>query len=420
MSNSKASDLAHVDLLSDDFRADPSWYFSELLEKAPVLWNETHKAWLVSSYDDVVAAFKNECIGSDRVGPYVASKIPVEDLPRFQRMFDILARWMVFLAPPDHTRLRNLVHRSFTPRRIKALEQSTKFLAERMADALRDRLRNGETIDLMAEYCNPLPGIVIAGLFGVPPEDGDKLKNWAEELGLFINGVVGNTERNERVANAMLEFEAYLLELIEEYRKSPDDNILSGLVSAADEEDKLSSEELIATCMLILDAGYKTVQNTMGNALLTLIRHPKEWAHLTLHPEDIPKTVEECLRYCPPGGFIIRRATEDTEIGGCTIAQGSRIYLAFGAANRDPSHFPDPNTFSISRANKLHLTFGQGIHFCLGASLARLELAAALEALLARLPAPLLAVAEDELEWQRTLVIRGLKRLPVRLREGDS
>lgn len=412
-------DLDEVSLTSPALASDPFAYFEALVEQAPVLWNKTMKAWLVSRYDDVSAALRDQTFGSDRIGPYLASRVPAEDRERFERMFDILGRWLVFLAPPDHTRLRGLVHKSFTPRRVRTLQAKANSLAQGLADDVKRRLDAGETVDLMADFCNPLPGQMIAEMFGVPVEDGVRLKGWAEELGLFINGALADPQRNERVAAAMTEFEGYLLDLVNVYRREPADNILSGLVEANDADGTLSETELIATCMLILDAGYKTVQNAMANALLVLISSPGDWERLAAEPDLAGTAVEESLRYLGPGNVIVRRAAADIELGGQRIEQGSRVYLLTGAANRDPRRFSDPQTFRIDRRENSHLMFGQGIHFCLGASLARMELVAGLTTLTKTIDRPQLAVAEADLPWHRVLILHGVDKLPVRKADGS-
>ncbi|KWX57353.1 cytochrome P450 [Mycobacterium sp. NAZ190054] len=407
-------ELDQVNLVAPELAANPFPYFELLVEHAPVLWNRRMKAWLLSRYDDVSAALRDQTFGSDRIGPYLATRVSPGDRERFERMFDILGRWMVFLSPPDHTRLRGLVHKSFTPRRVRALQGKAESLAQGLADDVKRRLDAGQTVDLMADFCVPLPGQMIAEMFGVPVEDGVRLKAWAEELGLFINGSLADPERNERVAVAMAEFERYLLDLVALYRREPADNILSGLVEANDDDGTLSEIELIATCMLILDAGYKTIQNAMANAIYQLRSAPDDWARMGSDPAVAVPAVEECLRFLGPGNVIVRRAAADIALGDQVIEQGSRVYLLTGAANRDPRRFEDAQRFRIDRRENPHLMFGQGIHFCLGASLARMELVAGLTTLTRTIERPELAVPEGDLSWHRMLILHGLDRLPVR------
>jgi cytochrome P450 len=403
-----------VSLVSEEIARDPFPHFAQLLEHDPVHWSDLQRAWIISRYGDVLAAYRDPSLTSDRMGPYFASRVAEEDRDRFARMFDILGRWLVFLEPPDHTRLRGLVHKSFTPRRVQLLAAETEAIAADLIAPVRARLEAGETVELSEAFCDPLPGAVIARMFGVPVEDGPKLKDWSQDLGLIINGALGDPSRNERTYQAMRKFEDYLDGLVERYRVEPEDNILSGLVEANDADDTLTHVELLATCMLILDAGYKTVQNAMTNAVLLLVDEPAIYGQLREDPSLIKPAVEESLRLLGPGNLTVRRAATDFELHGRQIAAGDRVYLLPGAANRDPRHFDDPDTFSLDRSPNDHLTFGHGIHFCLGASLARLELEIGLRALLTELPPLELAVAPDELTWHRTLILHGVEELWVR------
>jgi cytochrome P450 len=409
--------LADTDLASDQNRADPFPYFAELVEQAPVLFNRRHRAWLVSSYDLVCAALRNPAIGSDRISPYVSS---ADESVRDQlgRMFDILSRWMVFVEPPDHTRLRSLVQRSFTPRRVAVLEQRATAIAGELADRVAEALARDGEVDLMGEYCAPYPGMLVAEMFGVPPEDGAVLREWAEVLGLFINGTRSEPGRDERVASAMAEFEDYLRGHIEAYRAEPQDNIFSGLVTNEGDQ-ALSDTELIAMCMLVLDSGYKTVQNALANALFTLMDHPDDWERLASDPDRLPGAVEECLRYMGSGTLIIRRASADVTIGEAQIHAGDRVYLVSAGANRDPAKFERASEFDIDRSPNPHLSFGQGIHYCLGAALARMEMRVGLAALLERVPRLELAAPATSLNWHRALILHGVERLPARIVERN-
>lgn len=408
--------LARADLISDEMRADPFPFFAQLLEHAPVIYNERHKAWVIAGHELISRALKAEQFGTDRIGPYLESRIAPQDRERFRRMFDLLSSMLLFRAAPVHTRLRGLVQKSFTPWRIQALREDTLRIGYELAGAIKQRLDAGEaSVDLLEAFCIPLPGQVIAKMFGVPVQDGPRLKGWAEELGLFINGALGNPERNERVAVAMQEFEDYLREQIARYRKESADNILSGLVTAADDGGQLSEDELIATCMLILDAGYKTVQYALANTLLVLLESPEDWDALAAMEEVSQEAVEECLRFAAPGHYMIRRADADMDFEGHRIAAGSRVYLATGAANRDPARFADPQRFDIRRKIAPHLSFGGGAHFCLGAPLARMEIKAALTSLLRTVPRLELAEPMDALQFQRVLILRGVDRVPVRV-----
>jgi cytochrome P450 len=409
--------LEDADLASDENVADPFAFFADLVEQAPVVFNRTHRAWLISGFDQVESALHNPSIGSDRITPYVSTTDGGEGGP-LSRMFEILSRWIVFLEPPDHTRLRALVQRSFTPRRVAALENRARDIASELADRIADLLERDGEVDLVAEFCVPFPGKMIAEMLGVPVEDGDMLREWAEVLGLFINGSRKNAERDGRVAQAMGELEKYLRGHIEAYRACPQDNIFSGLVADEDEQ-ALTDIDLIATCMLLLDAGYKTVQNGLANSLMTLMAHPAVWTRLVDEPDILPLVVEECLRFMGPGNLIIRRASKDVDIDGHTIRAGERVYLVPAAANRDPAKFDHSQLFVGDRSPNRHITFGHGIHYCLGAALARMELKVGIGALIARLPRLELAVDSSTLQWHRVLILHGVEQLPVRIAAAD-
>jgi cytochrome P450 len=412
MRSPTVSDLEHVDLTSAENLADPFGYFADLVEHAPVIYNRCHHAWLVSGFDLVESCLRNPAIGSDRITPYVSSNDRANQA-RLERMFETLSRWMVFVEPPDHTRLRMLVQRPFTPKRVAMLEERATEIASDLADRVAWALKRDGEVDLVSQFCVPYPGKMIAEFLGVPVDDGDKLRGWAEVLGLFINGVRGNAERDERVAAAMLELEDYLRRHIGAYRSSPQDNIFSGLV-ASEGEQSLSDTELIATCTLLLDAGYKTVQNALANALLTIMEHPPAWSRLAADAALMPAAVEEFLRYMGPGNLIIRRASADVELDGHSIRAGERIYLVPAAANRDPRRFDRPHELILDRTPNQHIAFGHGIHYCLGAALARMEMRVGLAALVAQLPEIELAAEPATLSWHRALILHGVERLPAR------
>ncbi|WP_432842337.1 cytochrome P450 [Dactylosporangium sp. CA-092794] len=411
-------ELARTNLTSPEMAFSPFAFYADLLESAPVLWSERHHAWLISRYDDVSAAFRHEQMGADRITPYLKNQLSEAESERFGRVFEILAKWLVFLDPPDHTRLRKLMHKAFTPRAVQALQGKIQQTAARQAAAVKARLEAGEVVDLVAEFCEIIPPAIFSEMFGFSPEDGDNLKTWTEELGMFINGAPAGPGRDERVRAAVEGLETYFRGSIEQYRAKPVDDILSVLVQASDDGDALSDTELIATCITLIDAGYKTVQNAMCNAIYLLLRSEDGWERLASEPSLRTSAVEECLRLMGPAKTTVRRARGDIEFEGASIKDGDRVYLVLAAANRDPRRFDRPNDFVIDREDNQHLAFAQGIHFCLGSALARLELTSSLAELVTRVPRPELAVPAEELPWHRVLLLSGLERLPVR-RAGD-
>ncbi|WP_199435395.1 cytochrome P450 [Qaidamihabitans albus] len=407
-------ELSRTNLISPEMAASPFGFYAELLEKSPVLWSERHRAWLVGRYDDVSAAFRHEQMGADRIAPYLREQLDEAGRARFGRMFEILSKWLVFLDPPDHSRLRKLVHKAFTPRAVKALQGRIEETAAREAEAIRARLEAGDVVDLVADFCEIIPPAIFSEMFGFSPEDGDRLKTWTEDLGMFINGAPAEPGRDERVQAAVEGLEKYFRASVEKYRAHPVDNILSALVQANEDGDVLSDIELIATCITLIDAGYKTVQNAMCNAIYLLLESEDGWERLASEPQLMTSAVEECLRMLGPAKTTVRRAKGDIEFRGANIKDGSRVYLILAAANRDPRQFERPNEFVIDRTDNQHLAFAQGIHFCLGSALARLELTSSLAELVNRVPRPELAIPAEGLPWHRVLLLSGLQELPVR------
>lgn len=412
-------ELARTNLASPQMASSPFAFYADLLESGQVLWSERHHAWLVSGYDDVVAAFRHEQMGADRIAPYLRNQLSEDDRARFWRMFEILSKWLVFLDPPDHTRLRKLMHKAFTPRAVQALQGRIQQTAARQAAEVNARLDAGEVVDLVVEFCEVIPPAIFSEMFGFSPEDGGQLKTWTEELGMFINGAPAKPGRDERVQAAVEGLETYFRGSIEKYRAHPAENILSVLVQASEDDDAMSDLELIATCITLIDAGYKTVQNAMCNAIYLLLQSEDGWERLASEPNLMTSAVEECLRLLGPAKTTVRRAKGDIDFGGASIKDGDRIYLVLAAANRDPRRFERPNDFVIDRSDNQHVAFAQGIHFCLGSALARLELTTSLAELVSQVPRPELAVPAEDLPWHRVTLLSGLEKLPVH-RPGDQ
>ncbi|GAA2134203.1 cytochrome P450 [Actinomadura napierensis] len=323
-------------------------------------------------------------------------------------------RSFLTMDPPDHTRLRRLVSKAFTPRLVERLRPRVEALVDELLDGV-----SGE-VDLISALAYPLPVIVISEMLGVPPRDRDLFKGWSDALarGLDPDFLLPEAEIALR-DEARAEFAAYFRELAAERRAEPRDDLLSALVGVSDGGDVLSEEELLATCVLLLVAGHETTVNLIGNGALALLRHPEQLAVFREHPENVAAAVEELLRYDPPVQLTLRAALEDAELGGTVIERGRLVLLLTGAANRDPSVFTDPDRLALLRYAEgrdapRHLSFGHGVHFCLGAPLARLEGQIALKKLFERDVA--LAAGDGDLVYRDNLVLRGLRDLPVTIR----
>ncbi|GAA2891666.1 cytochrome P450 [Pseudonocardia halophobica] len=388
-----------ADLLSPEAVADPYPLLAELREHDPVHWSERYRSWFVTRYADVDAALRDPRFSSDRISPYRRARLDGPDAdPGVRAAFGVLEDWMVFKDPPDHTRLRKLLSRAFTPR---AVERMRPRIAE-IADGLLADL--GPEADLIGEYAYPLTSSVVAELLGVPRADRSRFKDWSDRITGLVFGGMGDPDRHADGADGMAELTAYLGALVQQHERDPADDLLTALIRARDAGDALSHDEVVATGVLLLFAGHETTTNLIGNGILALLRHPAE-------APDAPGTVEELLRWDGPAKTIARLMATDVELGGRTLGRGERVFLCPAAANRDPAVFPDPDRLDVSRRPGRQLGFGIGLHYCLGAPLARLEASIAIPAALHRFPQ--LRLTEDPLSWHPVLLSRGLLRLPV-------
>jgi cytochrome P450 len=359
--------------------------------------------WLITRYDDVVAVLKDGRFVKD----WRKAKTPeqIAQMPHQAEVLVKLDRNMLKLDAPDHTRLRALVHKAFTPRLVADLRDRIQAIAEALLDAVHAK---GE-MDLIADYAFPLPIIVIAELLGVPSEDRDKFRVWSDR-------VVSPTSyaEVEQTASAMLDFTAYLRVLFEARRTAPQDDLISALVLTEEVGDKLTEDELFALVYLLLVAGHETTVNLIGNGTLALLQHPDQLARLKAEPTLIEPAIEELLRYDGPVETSTPRyASEDITIGGVVIPRGEMVLVVIDSADRDPEQFPNPETLDINRDINRHVAFGMGPHYCLGAPLARLEGQIAINTLLCRVPNLRLKAAPETLTWKPGLVLRGLHTLPL-------
>jgi cytochrome P450 PksS len=316
-----------------------------------------------------------------------------------------LERNMLDLDSPDHTRLRGLVHKAFTPRLIEQMRDQIQALT----NELLDRAEPNGGMDLIADFALPLPLTMIARILGVPAEDNHKFHRWSQTV------ISGGTNRNLFVLiPTVMSFMGYLKKLIKERRAHPKDDLVTALVQAKDGSDQLSEGEIQAMIFLLLVAGYETTVNLIGSGSLALLEHPDQLAKLRSEPALIKTTIEELLRFvCPVEMATERYAREDITIAETTIPRGELILAVIGSANRDTNYFDDPDSLDITRKNNRHLAFGHGAHFCLGSPLARLEGQIAISTLVQRMPNLRLSMAPDQLRWRGTFILRGLEALPV-------
>ena len=400
------------DPLAPTFHADPYPVYRQYRELDPVNWGEPlypeteAGCWYLFRYADVVDALRDVRFGREghRLLPPDAPPPPPPGAFR-----QLAGGFMLFRDPPVHTRLRGLVNKAFTPRAVAVLRPQVRAIA----DALLDQaVAKGGAFDLIADYAFPLPVTVIAHILGVPPEDHRHFRGWSSDLAAAIDVRAGrDAEIRDRADRTTEELTAYLRQIVAARRRTPRDDIISALLVAEDGGERLSEQELLATCVLLLLAGHETTVNLIGNGTLALLTHLDQWDRLRQEPSFIPGAIEELLRYESPVQMTFRNAFADVELGGKTIRRGDLVGLVLGAANRDPAHYPNPDRLDVARTVGRAATFGMGIHFCLGAGLARLEGEVAFEALLLRMPE--LRLAMDAPEWRPDVALRGLKALPV-------
>jgi cytochrome P450 len=396
-------------LFTPEFHANPHPVYHEIRAEGPLLPLALpgFETWLATGYEVVASILRD---GRFRSGfPRDAAQgEDAEWAARSPTTFHTFQRMMLMAHGADHARLRGLVSRAFTPRTVERLRPRIEKLVDELLDAAAAR---GE-IDLLRDFAFPLPVTVIAELFGIPAEDAEKLRRWSVPLAQILDGMTRGSKLLEAEA-AALEMQEYLGAQFAHHRARPGEGLIDGLLAARDQDDRLSEDELFAACMLLLLAGHETTTHLVGNGVLALLRQRSEWERLCRDPELAAGAVEECLRYDGPVQFTSRRPVGDVEVLGRRIRDDQEVLLVLAAANRDPARFPDPDRLDITRRDDAHLAFGHGAHFCLGASLARLEATLALGALARRFPR--LELATDEPARRAGFAIRALVSLPVRL-----
>jgi pimeloyl-[acyl-carrier protein] synthase len=387
-----------------EFHTNPYPLYDRLRTEDPVHLSSLG-IWMVSRYADVVQALRDPRLSSQqshisRYSRQQGNLSPVADLS---------SKCLFFRDPPDHTRLRRLVSKAFNPRVIEEIKTR---IAEFVKEIL-DGLEGADAIDLIADFSRPLPVRTISELLGIPETDREQLKQWSHWLGQIFDPMKSSNLSAE-VNQAVLEFRDYLIDLIAKRRQHPQDDLISALIQARDEQDKLTEDELLVTCMLLFASGEETTVNLIGNGMFSLLRHPDQLAKLQQQPALIPSAVEELLRYESPLQICGRTAIANLEIAGKTIRKGVPVFLLVGSANRDPDQFPDPNRLDITRLENRHLAFGDGIHHCLGSGLARIQGHIAINALIQRFPH--LQLQTDTPQWRENIFLRGLQSLPVEIR----
>ena len=397
-----------VNIVTPQFKANPFPFLATLRANQPVYRTSLPDkvktpVWLITRYEDVNALLKDERFPKNRRSALTPEQI--SKLPWVPPMFRPLERNMLDLDEPDHTRLRALVHKAFTPRLVERMRERVQTLADELLEAVA---RRGE-MDLINDYALPLPMTIITEILGVPAGDRHKFHKWSK-------AVVSLSSPNAtvRVIPSVWMFIRYLRRFFKVRRRDPQDDLASALIQAEEDGDKLSEDELLAMVFLLLIAGHETTVNLIGSGTLALLEHPDRMEKLRREPSLIKSAVEELLRYTAPVFMSTERyAREDVTLHGVTIPRGEMTLGVIGSANRDETVFENPNALNITREPNRHLSFGQGIHFCLGAPLARMEAQIAVNTLLSRMPDLRLKVSPNSLRWRPSMVLRGLDSLPV-------
>ena len=364
--------------------------------------------WVLTRYADVKAVLRDRRVRTLETPKQIKDKNQYiqEKGKELNTLAYVSSQLLFYMNPPDHTRLRRLASKAFSS---IVVERMRPYVQETVNELL-GKVRNTGFIDIISDLAGPLPVIVIAKVLGVPHEDEDRLHHWSNVLSRILDPLL-SLEEYEHMNRVVLEFQAYFRDLIAERVKKPKADVISALIAAREQGDKLSEDELLATCILLFATGEETTVNTIGNGMLALLRHPDQMEKLKREPTLIQSAVEELLRYDSPVQITGRLALETIEIGGQTIRAGEKILTCLGAANRDPTQFPSPDRLDLTRRENHHLAFGDGIHYCLGAGLARVQGQIAINTLIQQLPN--LALHTDKLEWRKNIALRGLKSLPV-------
>ena len=392
--------------------ANPYALFDQMRAEDPVHWSPRLKSWVLTRYDDVRrVCLEPARMSSDRLRPFFAS-IPSEEAKKIGDIMRYLSLWMVFKDAPEHTRLRRLTSKVFNNKSMQAMRPQVENIARWLLEDIGDKTE----FDFIGEFAGPLPCLVIMAMLGVPRDDLAQIKRMSDEIALFIGSSRTSSEKYDTAEAATHEMAGYFRRHLALRRAQAQADLMSELVHLNDNGDTLSDDELIATCILLLFAGHETTTNHIANGMLSLSRFPGEQQKLRANPGLAAAAVEELLRYDGPSGAQVRIVARTHELRGKSLNEGERVFVMLNAANRDPEAYPSPDRLDLERDGVPHLTFGFGLHICLGFPLARLEGQVAFPALLKQYAS--IEAVGPEPEWINSLVFRGMKALPVRVRRA--
>jgi hypothetical protein len=406
MAISSQAPLSLYHLLDPEVLANPYPLYERLRTEDPVHWDPYLHAWIVTRYSDVGTVFQRMS-AARTPSPQRLAELGLEQLGPIAR---VMVRQMLFLDPPEHTRVRGLAAAAFTPRRVETLRDRIQQIAEQLVDEVVPR---GE-MDLMAQIANPLPAIVTAEMFGMPSADHTMLKDWSQDFAEMLGNFQHNPGRTAKVLASVGAMTSYFAEAVRRQSTQPTEGLINALATAEVAGDRLTEEEVVANLIVTMVGGQETTTNLIGNGVLTLLRHPEQMQRLREDLSLMPAAVEELLRYESPSQHTARLAPTDLDLGGKQIKQRDAVIAVMGAANRDPERFPAPDRLDLGRQDNRHMAFAWASHFCFGAPLARLEGQIVLTTLLRRLPEMHLKV--PQVTWRANLGLRGLTGLPVEFR----
>ena len=395
--------LSLYHLLDQEVLANPYPLYHRLRSEDPVHWDPFLHAWVVTRYADVVTVFQR----------FSANRTPTPEqltalgLSQLTPLAQVMVRQMLFLDQPNHGRVRGLASKAFTPRRVEVLRLHIQDITKSLLDAVQDKRR----MDVIADLAYPLPAIVTAEMLGVPTSDWQQLTAWSADFAQVLGNFQHTPETAPRVIHSLEEMIVYFQAAVREAARHPHEGLITSLLTAEIDGDRLSEEEVIANTIVTMVGGQETTTNLIGNGLLSLLRHPQQLERLKADLSLIPSAVEELLRYESPSQHTARLAPEDVELGGKLIRKRQATIAVMGAANRDPERFPEPDRLDLARQDNRHVAFAWGAHFCFGAPLARIEGQAAFEAVARRMPN--ISLATEKVTWRENLGLRGLKALPV-------
>ncbi len=387
--------------------ADPHSYYRTLRENERVHWNERWKGWVLTGYKEVVDVLRDpENFSSDRMG-YLEKELSQEEQESIAPIFHVLKYWMVFRDPPEHTVLRMLLNKLFTPVAIERYRPMVRKIVQKALDKV---VHTGK-MEVIRDFAYDIPMSVILELIGAPDLDRDKIKEWSEAIGVFFFIKADEPRRREIACEGINSLVEYITPLIQQRRDHPGIDLISLLISA-EEAGQITYNDVLATCVLLIFGGHETTMNLIANGTLALMEHPEQWEILRDNPVFLKRAVEELLRYDGSVKSTVRWAKKDVMVGDKLVKQGERLLVSLSGANRDPLQFENPDTLDVTRDPNLHVAFAHGIHVCLGASLARMEAEEAFAGLIKRITCP--KVDEDAyLNYYPSVVHRALKNLPV-------